>query len=148
MDSVIEKMLFLEKVDIFRSLSMEELSRIAEITSTEEFIENEILFRQGDPGASAFILVSGSVELYLEDKSRKGRRITILKDGMSFGEMALLDGQPRSASARVLSDSVLARIERDDFIRVLRSSPSLALAIISRLSQRLRNTNEQLSRQS
>jgi CRP-like cAMP-binding protein len=148
MDSLIEKMLFLEKVDIFRTLSLEELSHIAEITTTEEFSENEILFRQGDPGASAFIVVSGSVELFLEDKAREPRSIMVLKDGMSFGEMALLDGQPRSASARVVMDSVLARIERDEFLRVLRSYPTLSLAIISHLSQRLRDANAKVSRQS
>lgn len=146
MDSLIEKMLFLERVDIFRSLALEELSHIAEITTVEEFGENEILFRQGDPGGSAYIVVSGSVELFLEDRDRGPRSLVVLKEGASFGEMALLDGQPRSASARLIMDSLLARIEREDFYRLLTMYPSLSLAIIAHLSRRLRDTNEKISR--
>jgi CRP-like cAMP-binding protein len=146
MDIVLEKILFLEKVDIFKSLSLEELSQLAAITASDNYTEDEILFRQGDPGDFAYIVVSGEVELYIEDKIKGHQVIQVAGSGACFGEMALMDGLSRSASARIKSESVIAKISREDFLDVLKSFPSIGLALLRELTSRLRVSNDKIKR--
>ena len=142
MSDLLENILFLEKVDIFSSLSIEELSQLAQIVDTSQYQEDEILFRQGDPGNYAYIILSGKVELFLESGTEGRQTLLSLEDGACFGEMALLDGKKRSASARISTESLLARIKRDDFLRVMMRYPTIALGIINQISTRLRNANQ------
>ncbi len=140
MKRILERILFLDKVDIFKELSLEELSQIAEISEIDNYQEDEIIFRQGDPGNFAYIIVNGGVELYLES-GKKHQSLMLFPEGVCFGEMALLDGKNRSASARITRESTLLKISREDLIRVMKRYPSIALGIISQLSARLRDGN-------
>ncbi len=140
MKEILERTLFLDNVDIFKELSLDELGQIAQISELGNYQEDEILFRQGDPGNYAYIIVNGGVELYLES-GKKHQSLMLLPAGECFGEMALLDGQNRSASARITKESTLLRISREDLIRVMKRYPSIALGIISQLSIRLRDGN-------
>jgi len=143
MEFLLEQILFLEKVDIFRNLSLDDLGQIAGITDTQHYREGELLFLKGDPGNFAYIIVSGEVELFTGGGSVKREVVGRLYDGACFGEMALLDGRPRSAGAVVLVDSMLSRIPREDFIRLMHRFPSIAMGIITLLSNRLRRTTEE-----
>lgn len=146
MEPLLDQILFLDKVDIFRTLSLDDLGRIAGITETGHYREGEILFLKGDPGNYTYIVVSGEVELFSGDPGGKHETVGRLYDGACFGEMALLDGSPRSAGAVVAAESVLARIPREDFLRLMHRIPSIALGIITLLSTRLRNTTDEYNR--
>ena len=139
MISLIDQILFLQNVPIFQNLSVDELGEIAAITKTDNFEEDEILFKEGDPGDLAYIVISGEVEIY--KRIRKGSEITIarLQHGTCFGEMSLFDGQPRSASARTKAPSVLSIYSKDDLISVMHQYPTIALGIINVISNRLRS---------
>jgi len=139
----LDLILFLDKVDIFSNLSLEELGQIAAIAEAANFEEGELLFRPGDPGNHAYIIVSGQVTLFLEDDRGRRQTLTTLEPGTCFGEMALLDGEPRSAGASLSEKALMLMISREDFLRVLQRYPSIAQGIISQLSLRLRRTNEQ-----
>ena len=146
MEALLEQILFLDKVEIFKNLSLDDLGQIAGITDTQHYREGEVLFLKGDPGNFAYIIVSGEVELF--SGTGKGSREVVgrLYAGACFGEMALLDGSPRSAGAAVLGESILARIPREDFIRLMQRFPSIGLGIITLLSNRLRRRNEEYDR--
>lgn len=146
MEALLEQILFLDKVDIFRTLSLDDLGRIAGITETGHYREDEVLFLKGDPGNFAYIIVSGEVELFSGSLEGKHETVGRLYDGACFGEMALLDGRPRSAGAVVVTESVLARIPREDFLRLMNRIPSIALGIITLLSARLRATTGEFNR--
>ncbi len=145
MENSLDLILFLDKVDIFRELSLEELGQIAAIAETHQFEPGETLFRPGDPGDNAYIIVSGRIELFLEDERGRRQSLTCLDPGTCFGEMALMDGEPRSAGAAVQEKALLMLLGREDFLRVMNRYPSIAQGIIAQLSRRLRRTNRQLN---
>lgn len=146
MSDLLEKILFLQRVDIFENLSIEELHKIAQITETEHYTDDEYLFRQGDPGNYAYIVVSGRVELFFETRHGNHQPLATLAEGACFGEMSLLDGESRSAGARTVTASILSRISRQDFINVLNQYPAIALSIIAQLSFRLREMNGRVNK--
>lgn len=144
MISLIDQILFLQNIPIFQNLTVDELGQIAAITKTDNFEEDEILFKEGDLGDQAYIVISGEVEIY--KRIRKDNEITIarLKHGECFGEMALFDGEPRSASARTTAPSVLSIYSREDLMSVINQYPTIALGIINEISIRLRNVQMNL----
>ncbi len=136
---LIEQILFLENVPIFKDLSVDELGRIAGITKTERYEEGELLFKEGDTGDQAYIIISGKIEIYLTMDNDK-KIIAEFQTGDCFGEMSLFDGFPRSASARVLEPSILSVYSKEDLLTVIDRYPSIAIRIIEVLSRRLRKT--------
>lgn len=144
MISLIDQILFLQNIPIFQNLTVDELGQIAAITKTDNFEEDEILFKEGDLGDQAYIVISGEVKIY--KRIRKDNEITIarLRNGECFGEMALFDGEPRSASARTTAPSVLSIYSREDLMTVIDQYPTIALGIINEISKRLRNVQMNL----
>ena len=102
------------------------------------------IFKKGDPGDSMFVVTHGEVEI-LSD----GKVVDHLTDGEIFGEMALIDKAPRSASVTTLEESKILKIARTDFFQIIRDKPPLATKLLwsflQVLSTRLRTTNEELS---
>jgi CRP/FNR family cyclic AMP-dependent transcriptional regulator len=143
---LLEKILFLQKVDMFEHLTVPELQKIAHITETDHYNDEEYLFRQGDPGNYAYIVISGEVEIFFESGKGDPRPLATVGEGTCFGEMALLDGEPRSAGARTVSECMLSRISRRDFIHIMHQYPAIALGIISQLSLRIREMNGKVTR--
>jgi CRP-like cAMP-binding protein len=143
---LLEKILFLQKVDMFEHLTVSELSKIAQITETDHYNDEEFLFRQGDPGNYAYIVVSGQVEIFFDARGQELRPLGTVGEGACFGEMALLDGEPRSAGARTTSECILSRISRNDFIHIMYQHPAIALGIITQLSRRIRGMNDKVGR--
>lgn len=137
---LIETVLFLQKVPIFKDLSIEELGNIASITHMEEYEEGEILFHEGDIGDQAYVVISGKVEIYKEaTKKQKESVITNFITGDCFGEMSLFDGETRSTSARTMEPSTLGIYSKSELNAVIDRYPSIAIGIIKVLSNRLRN---------
>ena len=93
---------------------------------------DEILFREGDPGDVAFVVESGAVEIF-RIKGKQEVVLATLERGSLFGEMALIDDQPRSANARASSESVVKQIGRKEFLHHLRSSPDAAFKMMQQL---------------
>jgi CRP-like cAMP-binding protein len=103
-----------------------------------------VLFREGEPGDRMYVIADGQVRIV---KRVAGAEITIatLRTGDCFGEMSLLDDQPRSATAVVAQDSVLVVIERGSFEQLVRDNGEIAVRIMRRLSSRLREANRRLT---
>lgn len=131
----------LQQVPLFYKLNDEQLGHVADICTTKKFREGTVLFREKEPGTAFYIVVSGSVKLYLS-QAGTDKILAIFKAGDSFGELALIDGKPRSATAQTLEDSVMIELAADKFLELLKWNFDITLCIMQELSQRLRDTNQ------
>ncbi|GIQ70195.1 catabolite gene activator [Xylanibacillus composti] len=132
----------LQSVPLFQQLKPEQLAHIAEISTRASYKPGTILFHENDPGNVFYIVASGSVKIYTSSSSGEEKILTTFKAGDSFGELALIDGKPRSASAQTLETSTLYSIQARDFLAVLRQHFEISLGIMQELSKRLRDTNQ------
>lgn len=136
MITTLEKVLFLKEVSLFKNISSERLAKIATIAKEVEFSKGDKIINEGDEGDSLFIIVEGYVNIL------KGKEvITRLGPRDFFGEMAILDSEPRSASVIADSEIVCLKISREDFTEILIDEHEIMLAIIRSLVHRLRQTN-------
>jgi len=135
--TTVEKVLFLKSIDLFRALPAEELAQIAEIADEQEFVAGDPIFAEGEPGDALYLVVEGQVRVHKQDK-----QLAVFSVRDVVGEMAVLDGESRSASVTVISDATLLKIGRDDFRDILTERPEIAMGVIKVLSRRLRATNK------
>ncbi len=133
MITTVEKVLFLKSIDLFRGLAGEELATIAEIAEEQPFAAGEPVLAEGEPGDALYLVVEGALRVH-----RGGKLLAHLGVRDVFGEMAMLDPEPRSASVTVVKNAVLLKIGRDDFRDVLQERPEIGMGIIQVLSRRLR----------
>lgn len=135
----------LGSVPLFQHLDEGELRALAGMAREKRYVRNGIILSQGDPGDALFVLAEGQVKVavYAED----GREVilSVLTHGGVFGEMALLDDEPRSAHVVAMTEAVLYQLRREDFQARLRSSPTLAVALLRELSRRLRRADETIT---
>lgn len=141
----LDRIQFLKTVPFFNELSNWELKRVSEIVFERSYDQNEMIFEQGQPGAALFLIVEGrvSVEIYREKYTAN---LAVLEKGSFFGEMALLDESPRSASARAMEPTRTIALYRNDLNRLIHTNPETACNIYRALARivgdRLRSTNE------
>jgi CRP/FNR family transcriptional regulator, cyclic AMP receptor protein len=135
----------LSQIPIFASLGEQDRSSLAERIERQSFPKGRILFRRGEPGNALYIIIRGQVRIF--SSTRQGNEITLalLGAGEFFGEMALLDGQPRSANAEATEDTELHFLDRDNFFSFLVHKESALRAILCALSGRLRKTDDLLT---
>lgn len=134
---VLEKIYFLKGVPLFSHFSGEELRPVAEIFTEVSFEKDATIFSENDPGDSFYIILRGLVKV-----EGGGKEIAELGDRDFFGEMALLEYAPRTASIKALDDCDLLRLDREDFSDLIDEYPELAKGMLRVLSQRLRSTLE------
>ena len=136
----------LASIPLFESLTPDDLDSLSRRLEEIDFARDEVIFRQGDEGSSLFIIEDGAVEIsYGEGKGKV--ILATLSTGQFFGELSLFDGSPRSATAKATKWSHLIRLDRDDIVDFVNKNPAAALRIIAEMSERLRQTNELMSRQ-
>ncbi|MFL5960075.1 MAG: cyclic nucleotide-binding domain-containing protein [Gaiellaceae bacterium] len=123
----------LAEVPLFDGLPKSHLRRIAKLARIRRFAPGSVLVRAGDPGRSFYVLLDGTARV-----QRGGGRSRRLGAGDYFGEMALLDGAPRSASVVAEGEVVALTVDRPGFTKLLRSEPALAHALLRTLAARLR----------
>jgi len=143
-----ETIALLHRVPVFSTLSPEELERVAQVTVRRRFEAGEVVFKEGDEGSTCYVVRSGRARAVREHPD--GRSITLAHFGPGdiFGEMAMLDGERRSATVESIEDTDAIAILSADMRRLLREYPDISMKLIAALGQRLRETNERLARQS
>ena len=141
MYSTLEKTIYLKSSDVFGGIAAENLSRLAVIAVEFSWPSGSVVFREGDAGDALYVVLSGSVRI-----AKGGAEIAILRKGSSFGEMAVLDGAPRSADASVCDEAVLLRISSEEFYEALAEDPRLMQNVIAVLTRRLRDANAKVAR--
>lgn len=136
MQDLIDRVLFLSTVPLFRTLGGEELERIAAVLEPRRHDPGETFIRTGDAGDSLYLITSGSVRVHVGDTT-----FAELPAGSVVGEMALLDDQPRSADVTALDAVATLRLDRADFDAVLSAWPAIARGVMRVLTERLRKAN-------
>jgi len=126
----------LSKIEIVRSLPPEEMESVLTCVEPVSVKAGEVIFRQGEPGNALYLIHDGQIEIQ-SSTNGQARTIATLGSGHSFGEMALLTGEPRSASAIALTDATLLRLGKDQFDALMEISPNLRKAVEQLNSQRI-----------
>jgi len=138
----------LSQVYLFRELTPSEIDTLLSISKERRVRKDEIIFKEGDAGDAFYFIVSGSVRISTIVPGVGEEALTILREGEYFGEMALIDDAPRSASAIANDDTILLLIEKDNFRKLLAQETGIAYKLLwvftKTLSARLRKTDEQL----
>jgi HEAT repeat protein len=130
---VVEKMLFLRQVPLLSNMATGELTRVANITREVTYPAGSRIIQEGEQGENMFLIVDGNVSI------RRGETpLKTLRAKDFFGEMSIIDGEARSASAIAETDCLLLRIDREDFNDLLTTYNSAAISVIRALIQRLR----------
>ena len=132
----------LSKIDLFADMPEEDLQAVSNLAATRTYPKNTIIISEGDDSDSLYCVLSGKVKVYLSDDDGREIIINILGEGEYFGELALLDDAPRSASVMTLEETKLAVISKSAFENCLSKNPQLALHIIRELSKRMRNLTQ------
>lgn len=135
----------LKGVELFSELNEEQLGMIANLVIVKNFNRDETVVLEGDDSVQAlYLIATGSVQVYMTGIDGRETILSFLERGDFFGEMSLIDGEPRSASVRTVTDATLLVIHRESFLSLLRKTPEIAMALMSELCKRLRKANKQI----
>jgi ATP-binding cassette subfamily B protein len=130
----------LGSIPIFAALTDELLTTLAGRLVTEGVVENRIVIHQGDPGDKLYVIVRGTVEVFHEGPDGREQRLANLQDGDHFGEIALLENVPRTASVRTLTPTVFLTLQRGQFNELMEQAPRLREALEESAVNRLAAT--------
>jgi CRP-like cAMP-binding protein len=136
----LEKVEFLKSVPIFSELSDDTLTQLSKSGSIHSFSKDSIILSEKEAGSALFIITSGKVKIsrISTEDDDKEVILSILNPSDFFGEMSLLDGLERSATATAMEDSRIIIIQRNDFLDLLREYPEVSISLLQELTQRLR----------
>lgn len=131
--TVIEKVIFLQNVDVFEGVPSDQLAYLAAIAEEVTYSEGEMIYKANDRSDALYLVLDGSVKLHLGD-----REITTAGPKEAFGTWALFDDQPRVAAATALEDARLLKVDRDNFVDLLADHVQITESILKSMVSRLR----------
>lgn len=134
---------FLQNIPIFEKLTPADFDILVNLWKPRKLRKSEILFRFGEVGTSMVVIEEGTMEISVPvENQQKEMQISVLHEGEFVGELALIDGLPRTATARALEACRVQEMRRDVFINFLLERPTVAISMMSEMGKRLRATNE------
>jgi len=139
-----DKLSLLRSHPLFRDLPPAVIEHLGSYMKTRRVARGTNIFAKGDPGTGLMGVLGGAVKVSVASADGKDIVLNVFREGDIFGEIALLDGRPRTADATAMSDCELIVIERRDFVPFLSSQPDVMLKFIEILCSRLRRTSEQV----
>lgn len=128
----------LRGIPLFADLEQAELEALAQLGRVRTISRGNVIFYEEDPGTSCYVLLAGKVKIVVNADDGREHILGMLQAGDFFGEMSLIDGQPRSASAVCVEDVTVVMIQRDEFLKLLRANSELTLKLLVTLTMRLR----------
>ena len=134
----------LEDIEFFKLLGDEDRRALAEVVDLIKLEDGETLFRAGEPGESLFLVRSGEVELFIKDTAGQKIVLDTVRTGDFFGELALLDAAPRSATAMALTQCELIELDRDDLLLLFGKKPDAGLSMLAAMGKMTRKADELL----
>jgi CRP-like cAMP-binding protein len=135
----------LRTVPIFSELPAVDCEALAQLAARRRYPKDTVVFFENDEGDSFFMIVSGRIKVTILGDDGREVILSVLGPGDFFGEMALLDDEPRSATAIAIEECELLSLQRSDFESVIANKPSISLALVRVLTARLRKANHQIS---
>jgi CRP/FNR family cyclic AMP-dependent transcriptional regulator len=134
----------MRRVPLFSQLGDEELARISEPARERSYPKNSVILFEDDPGDSLFVVVTGQVKVVLIGEDGREVILSVLGPGNFFGEMALIDDEPRSAHVIAMEDANLLVLRREDFQHCLEQAPRIAFGLLRAMSHRLRHADTKI----
>jgi CRP-like cAMP-binding protein len=134
----------LQKVPLFNQLAPADLQRVLEVARERAYPKNSVILFEDDPGDALYVVAKGQVKVVLIGEDGREVILSVLGEGEFFGEMALIDDEPRSAHVIAMEDSALLVLRREDFQGLLMQTPGIALAMLRELTRRLRRVDEKV----
>lgn len=131
--TVIEKVIFLQNVDVFEDVPSEQLAYLAAIAEEVSYLKDEVIYRRSEPSDALYLVLQGRVRLHQD-----GRDITLAGPREAFGTWALFDEEPRVVTATAVEDTNLLRVDREDFIDLLADHVQITRGILKKMAGRLR----------
>ena len=140
-----KKIELLQSVALFWDLSEEELGYISEKMIARHYESGKFIFLEDSEGEQCFFVVQGSVKVTRLSKDGREVILAMLNEGDFFGEMALLDGESRSANVIALEETEVLTLNREDFLVVLHDYPQIAIQLLKEMADRLRKSDRQIA---
>ena len=134
----------LRKVPLFAGLGENDLAAFAELTRERSYPKGSVIVFEDDPGDALYLVAAGQVKVVIIAEDGREVILSVLGEGSFFGEMAVIDDEPRSAHVIAMEDSVVLALRREDFRARLRASPEVGIALLKELSRRLRRADDQI----
>lgn len=129
-------------MQLFSDLAWPDVQALANFVECYDIPASTAIFHEGDPGSYLCLLVKGQIEILKEGADGMLRQLLVVSRGKTVGEMSIIDGEPRSATCTTTSDSVILLLTKENYQRLLKERPALAVTIVSKIaklmSQRLR----------
>ncbi len=132
----------LDRIAIFQDLDATSLNELVQAMRRRSFRPGEAIFHRDDPGQVLYVIKEGRVRIRLTSAEGQEVALAVFGPGESFGEMAILDSQPRSADAIAVDKVEVYTLQRQDFIAVVRNHPDIAIEVMKHLSKRIRLANQ------
>ena len=133
MFTTIEKVIFLQNVDVFSHVATEHLAHVAAIAEEISYLKNDVIYETSQESDALFVVAEGKVRIH-----RGGEEITTVGQREALGTWALFDDEPRVATATAVEDSRLLRIDRDDFHELLSDHTEITQAVLKNVAGRIR----------
>ena len=135
----------LRTVPLFSELNDDAITSLGRLAARRKYPKDTVVFFENEEGDSLFMILDGRIKVTILGDDGREIILTMLGEGDLFGEMALLDNEPRSATAIAVEESELLLLHRNDFQTTLMDNPAISAALIKVLSARLRRANHQIS---
>ena len=132
----------LKQASLFKGLNEDQLRTIAQHVTVKNCLKNVILVQEGQHPDAMFIVLTGKVKIYVSDEEGKELVLSTLGPGDYFGELALLDGAPRSATVSTIENATLVRMDKNQFDACVNRIPQIALNMLTNLASCIRNLND------
>jgi CRP-like cAMP-binding protein len=140
-----QRLLALRRVSLLSGLSLERLQAVERIATEAEYLKGEVIVREGEPGDELYLLVEGAVDVVKDAGTPAEARVNTLGAGGYFGEMAVLDGSPRSATVLAASDARVLVLAGARLRELVHEMPDLAFDLLRVLAERIRRAEERLA---
>jgi CRP/FNR family cyclic AMP-dependent transcriptional regulator len=135
----------LRSVPLFRQVAEADLQALAQLVREYKHSKGSLILTQGSAGEALFLIRSGQVKVTVGSEDGREVILSVLGAGSFFGEMALLDDEPRSAHVIAMEDTTILQLRRDDFRSRLKLAPELAISLLRELSRRLRRADDTIA---
>jgi CRP/FNR family transcriptional regulator, cyclic AMP receptor protein len=136
--------MLLRNIPLFANLSDQELAQVSAEASLKQFPKNKVIISEGEKSDSLYAIVAGKVKVLISDEDGKEIILAILGPGEFFGEMSLIDSQPRSATVITMEASSFNVISHNDFMQCLTSNPDISKTILATMAKRLREADKKI----
>ena len=142
--AVMERLLALKRVPLFENLNLDQLEAVLRLAGDATFLAGEVIVRQGDPGGELYLLLEGSAEAWLDHGGANPQQLSTMPAGSYFGEMAILDDEPRSATVIAREPARLLTLDGDSLKELLLQMPEIAFELLRVMTTRVRASERRL----